>query len=164
MKYYVRKDATSEIEGPFELDVIRGSIARGRFTTEYEALEDHGQHPIRPFRNHPIWGSNVGPHVFQDYVSENAQLRRCLDQMKQSEKWTLLDEVFATPASFEQSPKEFLQAVRKRYNVSQNDAKDHQPYADALIFGRTAVVWGSGALVAVAGRTSLYTTSSDSPR
>jgi hypothetical protein len=83
MKYYVRKDASSEIEGPFDLLVIRGWIAGGRFSTEYEALEDHGQ---------------------------------SLDQMKDSEKWTLLDEVFAlgTAATFEQSPKEFLKAVRKR--------------------------------------------------
>jgi hypothetical protein len=43
MKYYVRKDALSEIEGPFELDSIRGWIARGRFTTEHEAVEDRGR-------------------------------------------------------------------------------------------------------------------------
>jgi hypothetical protein len=81
MKYYVRKDATSEIEGPFKLDVIRGWIAGGRFSMDYEALEDHGQ---------------------------------SLDQMTQSEDWMLLDKIFAAPAGFEQSPKEFLRAVRKR--------------------------------------------------
>jgi hypothetical protein len=83
MKYYVRKDASAEIQGPVDLEVIRGSIARGRFTTEYEALEDRGQ---------------------------------SLSQLKNSEKWMLLDEVFALgpTASFEQSPKEFLKAVRKR--------------------------------------------------
>jgi hypothetical protein len=43
MKYYVRKDASSEIEGPFDLGAIRGWIAGGRFTTEHEALEDRDQ-------------------------------------------------------------------------------------------------------------------------
>lgn len=43
MKYYVRKDASSEIEGPFELDAIRGWIARGRFTNDCEAIEERGR-------------------------------------------------------------------------------------------------------------------------
>jgi hypothetical protein len=43
MKYYVRKDAASEIEGPFELEAIRGWIAGERFTMEHEAVEDRGR-------------------------------------------------------------------------------------------------------------------------
>ena len=38
MKYYVRKDASCEIEGPFELEAIRGWIAGGRFAMEHEGV------------------------------------------------------------------------------------------------------------------------------
>ena len=43
MKYYVRKDASSQIEGPFELEAIRGWIAGGRFAMEHEGVEDLGR-------------------------------------------------------------------------------------------------------------------------
>jgi hypothetical protein len=43
MKYYVRKDASSDLEGPFDLEAIRGWVAGGRFTTEFEAIEDLGR-------------------------------------------------------------------------------------------------------------------------
>jgi hypothetical protein len=43
MKYYVRKNADSVIEGPFELEAIRGWIAGGRFTNDFEAIEDNGR-------------------------------------------------------------------------------------------------------------------------
>lgn len=43
MKYYVRRDASSEIEGPFDLPAIRGWIAGGRFTNDFEAIQDTGR-------------------------------------------------------------------------------------------------------------------------
>ncbi len=43
MKYYVRKDASSDIEGPFDLEAIRGWVAAARFTNDYEAIEDMGR-------------------------------------------------------------------------------------------------------------------------
>ena len=43
MNYYVRKDGSSKIEGPFDLESIRGYIALGRFTGDYEGAEnEHG--------------------------------------------------------------------------------------------------------------------------
>lgn len=43
MRYYIRKDAASEIEGPFELEALRGWVAGGRFTNDFEAIEDTGR-------------------------------------------------------------------------------------------------------------------------
>lgn len=43
MKYYVRKDAASDIEGPFDFEAIRGWVAAGRFTNDFEAIEDIGR-------------------------------------------------------------------------------------------------------------------------
>ena len=43
MRYYVRKDESADVEGPFDLDAIRGWVARGRFTPEFEAIEEMGR-------------------------------------------------------------------------------------------------------------------------
>jgi hypothetical protein len=94
MKYYVRKDASSEIEGPFELEAIRGWIANGRFTMEDEAVEDRGRSTdeIRRsrmwrtleevFAEPPSERNAQSPKVFLAAVREQScykTLRLCID-------------------------------------------------------------------------------------
>ena len=50
------KNASSKIEGPFDVAAIRGWIAGGRFTMEYQALEDHAQSADQ-MKNSTAWMS-----------------------------------------------------------------------------------------------------------
>ena len=94
MKYYVRRDASSEIEGPFDLEAIRGWIASGRFTMEHEAVEDWGRSTDEIKRSR-MWRtleetfaepapmrSAQSPKVFLNAVREQScykTLRLCID-------------------------------------------------------------------------------------
>jgi hypothetical protein len=68
MKYYVRKDASAEIEGPFELEAIRGWIAGGRFSMEHEGVEDLGRSTDELKRSR-MWRS------LEEVLAEPAPLR-----------------------------------------------------------------------------------------
>jgi hypothetical protein len=94
MTFYVRKDAFSEIEGPFELEAIRGWIASGRFTVAHEAVEDRGR-STDEVRNSRMWRTleeifaepasmrvEQSPKAFLEAVREQScykTLRLCID-------------------------------------------------------------------------------------
>lgn len=94
MKYYVRKDASSDIEGPFELEAIRGWVAAGRFTNDFEAIEDIGRTTDQLKRSRrwitldelfsepPPSANEQSPKAFLEKVREQScyrVLRLCID-------------------------------------------------------------------------------------
>jgi hypothetical protein len=94
MKYYVRQDASSEIEGPFDLEAIRGWIAGGRFTMQHEGVEERGR-STDDVRRSRMWRTleeifaepaelhvEQSPQVFLNAVRERScykTLRLCID-------------------------------------------------------------------------------------
>jgi hypothetical protein len=94
MKYYVRKDAAAEIEGPLDLEAIRGWVAAGRFSNEYEAVEDRGRSTDEVRRSRmwrtleeifaepPEMRHEQSPAAFLDAVRERScykTFRLCID-------------------------------------------------------------------------------------